>query len=73
MPRLNLKVRGIMYEGLPIPTQILSVVMRSLLNNTRAFLLSRSICLGVGIPILKDAEKKGKILKYILNIEEKIV
>ena len=56
-----------MYEGLPIPTRILSVVMRSLLNNTRAFLLSRSICLGVGIPILKDAEKKRKDTKIYLQ------
>ena len=54
--------------------RILSVVMRSLVNETRAFLLSVSICLGVGISILKDAEKKkGKILRYMLNMKWKIL
>ena len=53
--------------------RILSGVMRSLVNETRAFLLSVSICLGVGIPILKDAEKKGKILRYMLNMKWKIL
>ena len=53
--------------------RILSVAMRSLVNETRAFLLSVSICLGVGIPILKDAEKKGKILRYMLNMKWKIL
>ena len=40
--------------------RILSVVIKSLVNEARAFVLSRSICLGVGIPILKDAEKKER-------------
>ena len=40
--------------------RILLVVIKSLVNEARAFVLSRSICLGVGIPILKDAEKKER-------------
>ena len=51
--------------------RILSVVMRSLVNETRAFLLSVSICLGVGIPILKDAEKKRKDFKIYVKHEMK--